>query len=262
MDLGLKDKVALVIGASEGMGKASAISMAKEGAKVAVVARSTDKIEASAEDIRQYGTEVLPISADMMDADQAVRLVREAHKHFGGLDILVNAIGDCVSEEGFCDYDDKNWSYHFESVLMTTVRACREVLPLMKSAGGGSIINIVSQSTQRYYDKMVSYAAMKASVAHITKEMAKEFATSGIRVNAIRAGWILSESQRRAIDELKPAGMSDDDYFQEMLKYWHDVSWSERFGTLDEIGDTVAFLASERASYINGAWLQVDGGSI
>jgi NAD(P)-dependent dehydrogenase (short-subunit alcohol dehydrogenase family) len=197
-----------------------------------------------------------------MEPASAPRLVEEIAGHFGRIDILVNAIGDCVSREGFVDYDDANWEYHFESVLMTTVRMCREVLPLMKRQGGGAILNIVSQSTHRYYDKMVSYAAMKASVAHITKNMAREFASSGIRVNAIRAGWILSESQRAAIDERKPPGRSDAEFFKELQQYWHDVSWSDRFGTLEEIGDSVAFLCSERASYVNGAWLQVDGGSL
>ena len=261
MDLELRSKVALVVGASEGMGKASARAIGCEGAHVVIVARNERRLEEAAADLAASGCSVEPRAADAENEASIVALVHDVAERHGRIDVLVNAVGGFDTRPSILDYDDASWRFHFDSVLLSAVRTCRHVIPVMLRAGGGAIVNVAAQSSERHWAVIAAYSAMKSALVHVTKNLAREFGASGIRVNAVRPGWILSESQRRAVDERKPAGMSDDDFFASILVDWPELCWARRFGTLEEVADVVAFLASERARYMNGAVVAIDGGS-
>ena len=179
----------------------------------------------------------------------------------GRVDALVNAVGGWETAPSAIDHDDASWHFHLESVVLSAARSCRAVLPSMAARGSGSIVNIAAQSSSRHWSVLAPYSAMKAALVHLTKNLAREFGATGVRVNAVRPGWIMSESQRRRISARTAPGVSDDAVFSSLSAEWPEIGWSGRFGTVEEVGDVVTFLASPRSGYVNGATLAIDGGS-
>jgi NAD(P)-dependent dehydrogenase (short-subunit alcohol dehydrogenase family) len=263
MDLGLKDKVALISGASEGMGRGTALVLAGEGAKLALVARTAETLEKTAAEVAERGAEVGHWPGDFTETETVRRVVGEVKERFGRIDVLVNTIGACEVVPEFGDRDDEIWDAALDSVLMAAVRACREVVPIMQEQGGGAIVNISAMSVRHYIPRIEHYSAAKAALAHFTKNLAREFAHEGIRTNAVMPGWIASESVLRNLEGRREnLGLEKvEDYFPIGNERMHHLTWADRWGTPEEIGNVVTFLASERASYVNGAWVVVDGGS-
>lgn len=263
MDLGLEGKVALVCGASEGMGRGSAEVLGAEGARLALVARTASTLEETGAAIAEGGAEVTTFPADFLDPDAIVDTVRSVHDRFGRIDVLVNVIGACEVVPEFEERTDAVWDLAVDSVLMAAVRSCRQVVPIMKDQGGGAIVNISAMSVRHYIPRIEHYSAAKAALAHFTKNLAKEFAHDGIRTNAVMPGWIASESVLRNLEgRLEQYELTNvEDYFPIGNERMDKLTWADRWGTPEEIGNVVAFLASERASYVNGAWVNVDGGS-
>ena len=145
---------------------------------------------------------------------------------------------------------------------MSAVRTCREVVPLMQAAGGGAIVNIAAMSVRHYHPALADYSAQKAALAHFTKNLAREFAPDGIRANAVMPGMIASESvQERMAIAAREKNMTEDEYFTDANARYGGVTWASRLGRPREIADVVAFLLSDKASYVNGVWWPVDGGS-
>jgi len=263
MDLGLSGKVALISGASEGMGRGTALVMAGEGARLALVARTAETLEKTAAEVAEQGVEVGHWPGDFTETETVRRVVAEVKDRFGRLDVLVNTIGACEVVPEFGDRDDEIWNTALDSVLMAAVRACREVVPIMQEQGGGAIVNISAMSVRHYIPRIEHYSAAKAALAHFTKNLAREFAHDGIRTNAVMPGWIASESVLRNLEgRVKNLGLDKvEDYFPIGNERMHGLTWADRWGTPEEIGNVVAFLCSDRASYVNGAWITVDGGS-
>ncbi len=264
MDLGLNGKVALVAGASEGMGRGTAMVLGAEGARLALVARTAETLEKTAAEVAEAtGAEVAHWAADFVSTAEVKRVVGEVMDRYGRIDVLVNTIGACEVVPELEDRTDDVWQIAYDSVLMAAVRACREVVPIMKAQGGGSIVNISAMSVRHWIPRIEHYSAAKAALAHFTKNQAREFAPDGIRTNAVMPGWIASESVVRNLEErCKKLGLdSVDDYFPIGNERMLNLTWASRMGTPEEIGNVVTFLASDRASYVNGAWVNVDGGS-
>ena len=264
MDLKLAGRIVLLCGASEGMGRGSAEVLAGEGARLALVARTAANVEKTAAMVAEAGaTDVLALAADLTDPADVERVVRAVIDRFGTIDGLVNAVGLCERSGGFLDQDDGTWERAFDSVLMTAVRACRAVVPVMRAAGHGAIVNISAMSSRHYLPGLAHYSAQKAAVAHFTKNLAKEFAHDGVRANAVLPGMIRSESVAESVARtMRERGFaSEAEYFVHLNEKYDRVTWSDRIGEVTEIGKVGAFLLSDRASYVNGALVNVDGGS-
>ena len=264
MDLGLEGKVALVAGASEGMGRGTALALGGEGARLALVARTAATLEKTAAEIAERtGAEVAHFAADVIDTAAIEGVVREVRERFGRIDVLVNTVGACNVVPELADRTDEVWQSAYDSVLMAAVRACRAVVPVKQEPGGGAIVNISAMSVRHWIPRIEHYSAAKAALAHFTKNLAREFAHDGIRANAVMPGWIASESVLRNLEErCKNLGLEQvEEYFPIGNERMHGLTWADRWGTPEEIGNVVTFLASDRASYVNGAQVNVDGGS-
>ncbi len=257
MDLRLRDKVALVTAASRGLGKAVALGLAREGAHVAICAREEGHLaQAAAEIETATARQVLPLSADVSHADAAESLLKATVDRFGRVDILVvNAGGPPPG--GFLDLTPGDWEAAVELTLMSAVRLCYAVVPLMKAQGAGSVLAMTSVTVKQPLPNLVLSNSLRLGVVGLVKTLADELAPLGIRVNAICPGW----TRTARVDQLlrdraaRHAATLDDEAAQ--------VSAAiplGRMGTPEEFAAAAVFLASPAASYITGVSLLVDGG--
>jgi 3-oxoacyl-[acyl-carrier protein] reductase len=253
MDLKLKNKVALVLAASKGLGKASAFALSAEGAKVVICSRNVDELKQTAAEIhKQTGNPVVAITTDVSHAGQITDLIQRTAETFGGIDILVNNGGGPPFAH-FETFDDEAWQKAFELTLLAFSRTSREVLTYMKKAGSGRIINIVSSSAKSVLNNAVLSTAMRMGIVGMAKLMADEFGPHQITVNNIAPGLILT-------DRVKEVLPKDVDVEQAMKDRAKTIPVG-RIGKPEELGALVAFLASEQAAYISGTTIQIDGGS-
>jgi 3-oxoacyl-[acyl-carrier protein] reductase len=259
MDMELKGRVALVCGASSGLGKAVAKGLAREGARVAVCARTEEKLQKAAEEIRrETGAEVLAVAADVSVPSQVKSLVQKTVAHFGKLEIVVpNAGGPPFGH--FLDLPEDAWQKALDLNLLSTLHLCRESVPHMKAAGWGRIVNITSFAAKQPHEGLILSNMARAGVLGLAKSLANELASSNILVNTVCPGAFETErhialSQKRAAQE----GISLEESNQRRTK---EIPLG-RFGRPEEFADLVVFLASERASYITGTAIQIDGGVI
>jgi len=253
MDLKLKDKVALVLAASKGLGRASAAALSAEGAKVVICSRNAEELaQAAAEIQHQTGNPVMAIAADVSDSAQMLELIKKTADFFGGIDILVNNGGGPPFSK-FETFDDEQWQKAFDLTLLAFARTGRAVLPYMKQTGGGRIINIISGSVKSVLNNAVLSTAMRMGVVGMAKLMADELGPYQITVNNIAPGLILT-------DRVKEVLPKDVDHEQALKERAKSIPVG-RIGKPEELGALVAFLASEQAAYISGTTIQIDGGS-
>ncbi len=259
MDLGIRGRVALVCGASSGLGKAVARALAMEGARVAVCARTAEKLEKAAEELRRETKgEVAAFGADVSVPAEVKTLVSRVAAHFGKLEILVcNAGGPPFGH--FLDQPEDAWQKALELNLLSTVHLCRAAVPHMKKAGWGRIINITSFAAKQPHEGLILSNTSRAGVLGFAKSLANELASSNILVNTVCPGAFETErhialTEKRALQE----GISVEEANRRRAR---EIPLG-RFGRPAEFGDLVAFLASERAAYITGTAIQIDGGVI
>ena len=251
MDLCLKDKVVLISGASRGIGKEIALSLAAEGANLVVCARTREAIVAAAAEADAVGSgQVEAIAADVMETGAGEQLVERTVERFGGLDVVVNNVGGS-SRIPFGEMSDEEWDQAINFNFMTSVRVTRAALPAMEKRGGGCVINI-SSIYGREIGGPISYNAGKAAMISLTSNLAQELAPMNIRVNTIAPGSILfpGGTWDRKLKE-DPDGIGA--FMRASIPFG-------RFGKAEEVADVVTFVASERASWITGACINVDGG--
>ncbi|MBI4245600.1 MAG: SDR family oxidoreductase [Candidatus Rokubacteria bacterium] len=255
MDLGLKGKVALVTAASKGMGKACAMGFAAEGARVAMCARTEGDLKAAADEVRaRTGAEVLAVPADLTRAADVKTLVARAAEAFGGIDVLIANCGG-PPRGNLEDMTDEQWYGAFEVSLLSVVRLIREVLPSMRAKRWGRILTIQSVSVKQPVDGLLLSNAIRPGVAGLAKTLSAELGKDNILINVVCPGRILTD---RFLEGAKRAGLPPEQY---AAKQSGDVPL-RRIGTPEEFANVVVFLASERASYVTGVTIQVDGGLV
>ena len=256
MDLGLQGKVALVAAASRGLGRAIAEAFAREGAQVAICARHEAGVHAAAAGI---GPQVLGVAADVSQPDGAERVVRAVVERFGRVDILVNNAGGPPSKP-FVEVTDEDWWQAVGLNLMSTVRLSRLVVPHMRAHGGGRIINVTSFTVKQPLPNLVLSNAVRLAVVGLAKTLAAELAPENILVNTVCPGPIATERlQALTATYAEREGTSFEDAERRL---WTNQIPLGRLGRPEEFADVVVFLASPRASFVNGTTLQIDGGLI
>ena len=259
MDLGLTGKCAIVCAASKGLGRASALALAREGASIVMCARRADALEQAAREIRgETGATVLAVPADVGVQADADRLIRTAADSLGGIDVLVTNTGGPPSGP-FEGIQDADWYAAIESLLMSVVRLSRGVIPHMRARGGGRIIHITSISVKQPVQGLVLSNALRAAVTGLSKTLSNELASDRILVNCVAPGYTATDR----VVELTAAAAQREGIAPEIVqKRTEEKIPMRRMGTPDEFGAAVAFLASDRASYLTGVTLQVDGGYV
>ena len=258
MDLGLEGRVALVTGGSEGIGKAAAKSMAAEGARVVICARRPDVLERAADEIRRAGGEVTPAQADVSQPDQIESLFDKIVTTYGRLDILVNNAGTAAGGY-FEDVTDGAWQADLDLKLFAAIRCSRMAIPHMKAHGGGRIINVTNLGAKAPGPRSVPTSVSRAAGIALTKALSKDYARDNILVNTVCIGLIKSgqNDRRWEAQRAQNPGLTLDQYYSERGR---GVPLG-RVGEAKEAGDVIAFLASDRASYITGVAINIDGGT-
>jgi 3-oxoacyl-[acyl-carrier protein] reductase len=251
MELHLTDRVALVTGSSRGLGLASARALAAEGCRVCLCARGEEQLERAAAEVAAAGdpARVMAVAADLTRPDGIDRVFAAVRERWGGVDVLVNNLG-LARGGGIEDTTDAEWQEAFDATLYPAIRATRLAVPDMRRRGGGAVILIASIYGREAGGRM-TYNAVKAAEISLAKSLAQQLAKDHIRVNSVAPGSILfpggSWWKRQQAD---PDGIAE--FVRRELPFG-------RFGRADEVGDVVAFLASDRASWISGASITVDG---
>lgn len=253
MDLQLKNKVAIVTGGSQGIGRATALRLAEEGASVVIAARGRELLDQVAAEIRAAGGSVAAVPADVSRADDCARLVAEAVKAFGRLDILVNNAGTSATGE-FESVTDELWQADFELKLFAAIRLARLAIPHMKQQGGGRIVNITNIGAKQPRAKSMPTTVTRAAGLAFTKALSKEFAPHQILVNTVCIGLVRAGQHER---KAAKAGIALEQAYANMAK---DIPLG-RVGRAEEVANAIAFLASEAASYITGTSINLDGGT-
>jgi NAD(P)-dependent dehydrogenase (short-subunit alcohol dehydrogenase family) len=252
MDLGLKGKVAIITGSTEGIGKATARRFVEEGAKVAICGRRPERVAQTVAELEGAGGDVLGMAADMSKASDIERFIGRVSARFGRVDILVNNAGS-AKRSPFLEIDDGTWSDDLELKLFGAIRCARLAVPHMRAQGGGRIINIANTAAKQPGAASMPTTVSRAAGLALTKALSKEYAPDNILVNAICIGKIKSGLHERTRVR---SGMSAEEYYAKNAK---DIPLG-RVGETAEAANAIIFLASAAASYITGSSINVDGG--
>ena len=249
MELGLTGKVAMITGASRGIGKTIALGMAAEGCRLSLCARGREDLDETVGELRAGGAEVLGSCLDVTDANAARRWFDETRDRYRGVDVLVNNVGGS-RPGGNLSASSDDWQRGFSLNFFSALDLCRLVVPAMQECRRGCVINIASIYGREWGGPM-TYNAAKAAMISLSKEMARELAPQGIRVNSVAPGSILF-----------PGGSWDrrqKENPEDIAAFVERELPAGRFGTPQEVADVVVFLASDRANWISGACINVDG---
>lgn len=244
----LTGKVALVTGASRGIGEATARCYAAAGADVALVARSEAELMRIAESLRASGRRAMAIRCDVRDADDVQAAVVATLNHFGQIDVLVNNAGGPRFNATFLDMREEGWHKVIDLNLNSVMRFLQRVGPHMVTRGTGSVINVTSPATLRPWPGITAYGAAKAAVLNLSQALAQEWAAAHVRVNAVSPGWIRTEINRAFTDNVTAEAATA-----------ADVPLG-RWGVPDDICGALLWLASDASSYVTGAHITIDGG--
>ena len=257
MDLGLTGKVAIVTGGSEGIGRATAASLGREGARVVIAARRAEVLEQVATALSgEHDATIIPVAADVRQAADVERLIATTIERFGRLDILVNNAGTSAAGP-FSSVTDEAWQADLDLKLFAAIRACRLALPHLRAAGGGSIINLLNIGAKQPGASSVPTSVSRAAGLALTKALSKEFAADNVRVNAVLIGMIKSGQNERTWQRTSPDSSLEEFYAASAKQRGIPLG---RVGEAEETGDLIAFLASARAAYISGVAINMDGG--
>lgn len=261
MDLGLQGKVAVVLAASKGLGRASAAALANEGVRVVIGSRNKQELEETARQLQdECGSQVLAVPTDVTKPEDLETIIDTAARTFGRIDILVNNAGGPPPGNFASFSDDTHWQAAFELNLLSAIRLIRLALPHMRKQGSGRIINIVSVSVKQPLDNLILSNAIRPGVIGLAKSLSVELGPDNITVNNVCPGRILTARlhQYSKLEEKLRQGISEEEVFKNEIK---DIPLG-RIGRARDVGALVAFLASEAASYITGTTIPVDGGMV
>ena len=261
MDFGLEGKVAVVGGASKGLGRACALGLAREGARVVVCSRSVENLTLAAREIAdETGAEVVPVPSDLSTLDGVQSLINQTVEQMGGLDIIVNNSGGppAGTAEGA---DEEAWAQAIQMSLLFFARMSREAVPLMRERGGGRIINVTNLGGRTPGPASMPTSISRAAGIAITKGLSKDLAKENILVTTVCIGLVKSGQHQRRYDARleKEPSLSLETFYDELAQA-RSVPIG-RVAEPEEAGDVIAFLASERASYLTGIAVNLDGGA-
>ncbi len=245
--LDLSGKVAVVVGGTSGIGRAIAHGLAQAGADVISTSRRAEQVAAAAREIEAFGRRSLPVTSDVSDRASLERVLSETVSAFGHVDILVNSAGR-TKRAPTIEFAEDDWNSILDTNLTGTFRACQVFGRHMLERGSGSIINIASLSTFVALHEVAAYSASKAAVGSLTKTLAVEWSSRGVRVNAIAPGVFRTALNQKLLDETERG--------REFLLR----TPMRRFGKVEELAGAAIFLASDAASFVTGEILAVDGG--
>jgi 3-oxoacyl-[acyl-carrier protein] reductase len=257
MDLGLKNRVALVAASSQGIGLATAEAFAAEGCRVAMCARNAHTLQAAAEKVgKQHKAEVFAEALDVTDPAGVTQFVAAVVARFGGVDICVTNAGGPPAK-GFLAATLEDWQRALDANFLSTVHFAREVIPHMQRKHWGRIITITSITTKQPVADLVLSNAVRAAVVGLVKSLANEFGKDGILVNNVGPGFTATDRLKELAKTRSAAtGKSE----QDMFAAWAADAPLQRLGEPREVAETIVWLASERASYVTGQTVLVDGG--
>ncbi len=260
MDLGLKDKVAVITGGSVGIGLAVAHGLAAEGAHVVIAARDGSRAaERAGEVASRHGTKAVAVTTDVATADGCAHLVAEVERAFGGCDILINNAGS-GSNETILEAPDEKWQHYWELHVMAAVRLSRGLAPMMKNRGGGVILNngSICASQPLWYEPI--YNTTKAALVMFSKNLANELIPFNIRVNALNLGLVLTPDWIKTATQLtEGTGRTWEDYINDIALEHAPI---KRFAKPEEVASYFVFLCSDKATYSVGSTYYVDGGML
>ena len=250
-DLELKNKVAIITGGSDGLGRATARRFASEGAKVVICARREEHLMQAAEDLRkETNGSVMGMKADVCKAEDCTKLIDQTVEEFGGIDILINNAGKSAAS-GLEALSDEAWQEDLDLKLMGAIRMCRGAVPHMRKMGGGSIVNATTGAGKAPGSLALPTSVSRAAGNNLTKSLANELAKDKIRVNAVCIGLIKSAQWERR---------SEKGSLEELYTELGNKVPLGRVGEAEEYADLVAFLCSARGAYITGTAINLDGG--
>jgi NAD(P)-dependent dehydrogenase (short-subunit alcohol dehydrogenase family) len=257
MELGLSGKVAIVTGGSRGIGRSTALALVEEGASVLACARGREALDETAVLAAQRGGasggRLVSVQADLTDAAAIERVVDRAVEEFGRVDLLVNNAGSARPGK-FLELPDQAWLDDWQLKFFGYVRMARAVLAPMESGGGGTIVNVIGTGGLRPVAGYMIGGAANAALNHFTKALADEGAKRGIRVVGVNPGPILTERLKRFLSTLSPGSKTPEEAMRDMTPL-------KRVGEPEEVASLILFLASERAAFIHGANITIDGGA-
>ncbi|MBR9988212.1 MAG: SDR family oxidoreductase [Gemmatimonadetes bacterium] len=259
MDFGLRGKVALVAGSSRGLGRAVANELAHEGCALVLCSRDEGEVTAAAHDISSgIGGDVLPVQANLTDPDDVTRLLRTAQDRFGRIDVMVTNTGGPPAGR-FDTHSPDVWREAVAQNLESVLNLVRGVLPQMKQRQWGRIINITSIAVKQPVDGLILSNSIRAAVTGFARTLANEVAADGVTVNNVMPGYTRTE---RLVHLAEHKAEADDIEIKDAYETWEREIPMGRLGEPEELAALVAFLASQRASYITGTSIPVDGGWI
>jgi 3-oxoacyl-[acyl-carrier protein] reductase len=258
MDLGLKGKVVIVLASSAGLGKSTALGFVEEGAKVIITGRDAERLaKAKQEIVNKTRSDVDTYQMDVTKAEDIDKLVSYVVEKYGTVHVLVNNAGG-PPPGVFWETDDDAWNKAYELTLMSSVRTSRAVLPFMRKQKWGRIINITSSTVKQPIDQLLLSNSLRLSVVGWAKTLSNQIANEGILINNVCPGWTTTERVEQLTEARAKNNQTSAD--QELEAIASTIPMG-RLGTPEEFANLVVFLGSERASYITGVSIQIDGGS-
>jgi 3-oxoacyl-[acyl-carrier protein] reductase len=249
----------MVAAASKGIGRAAAHALAAEGCRVSIFARTESTLAETRRDLEQRsGAKVIAITGDVSKSQDLERWFRETRERLGSVDILVTNTGGPPAAR-FAQLNEEHWRAGIESTLLNVIRLCRLVIPDMQDQKWGRIVHVSSLAAKQPIDLLTISSTLRAGISALTKTMANQFGRDNILINAVLPGHVLTDRQAH-LNEIraKEEGISVEGFAARVV----ETIPMGRYGRPEELGEVIAFLCSERASYVTGASIQVDGGII
>ncbi len=262
MDLGIRNRIALISGADSGMGKETARLLLEAGVRVAITDQPGGTLDEAIAELSPLG-EVIAVTGDVTNLDDVRSIWAEVRERLGNPDIYVNAAGVTGATGDFLDVDDTGWQQTLDINLMGAVRMCREAIPAMRESGWGRIVLFASEDAVQPYVDELAYCASKAGILTLAKGLSKAYGCDNVLVNTVSPAFIATpmtdKMMRKRAEE---RGESFDAAIESFLKEERPGMVLKRRGRAEEVAAAVAFLCSARASFINGAGIRVDSGSV